>query len=97
MSSVLPWFQPENTFPGGPPVTVEGLLTHSSGIPRESDHPYWTAPFDFPTHDEVVEGITNQETLYPAWKYFQYSNLGLTLVGEIVAAGFFDEEWGIRK
>jgi CubicO group peptidase (beta-lactamase class C family) len=85
VSSILPWFQPENTFPEGSPVTVEGLLTHSSGIPRESDHPYWTAPFDFPTHDEVVEGITNQETLYPAWKYFQYSNLGLTLVGEIVA------------
>jgi CubicO group peptidase (beta-lactamase class C family) len=85
VSSLLPWFQPEMTYPDGPPITVEGLLTHSSGIPRESDHPYWTAPFEFPTHAEVVEGIPNQETLYPAWKYFQYSNLGLTLVGEIVA------------
>jgi len=85
VNSILPWFQPENAHPDGPAVTVEGILTHSAGIPRESDHHYWTAPFDFPTHDEVVQGITNQETLYPAWKYFQYSNLGLTLAGDIVA------------
>lgn len=82
---LLPWFQLENAHPDGPAVTVEGLLTHSAGLPRESDQPYWSAPFDFPTHEEVVEGVQNQETLYPAWQYFQYSNLGLTLVGEIVA------------
>ncbi len=82
---LLPWFQLENAHPDGPPVTVEGLLTHSAGLPRESDHPYWSAPFDFPTHEEIVEGVQNQKTLYPAWQYYQYSNLGLTLVGEIVA------------
>jgi len=85
VSSHLPWFQLDNAHSDGPAITVEGVLTHSAGIPRESDQPYWTAPFDFPTHDDVVAGITNQETLYPAWKYFQYSNLGLTLAGEIVA------------
>lgn len=82
---LLPWFTLPNPDPGGPPVTVEGLMTHSAGIPRESDDSYWTAPFDFPTREKIIEGISNQETLYPAWKYFQYSNLGLTLVGEIVA------------
>jgi CubicO group peptidase (beta-lactamase class C family) len=85
VSSVLPWFQLENAHPEGPPITLEGLMTHSAGLPRESDQPYWTDPFDFPTHEQVVAGITNQSTLYPAWKYFQYSNLGLTLVGEVVA------------
>ncbi len=59
-------------------------MTHSAGLPRESDFPYWTAPFDAPTHDQIVTRISSQETLYPAWKYYQYSNLGLTLVGEIV-------------
>ncbi|MEX1312177.1 MAG: serine hydrolase, partial [Candidatus Sulfomarinibacteraceae bacterium] len=29
--------------------------------------------------------LSDQETLYPSSRYFQYSNLGLTLVGEIVA------------
>jgi CubicO group peptidase (beta-lactamase class C family) len=66
-------------------VTVEGLLTHSSGLPRESAHPYWTGPdFPFPTREEVIEGLAGQETLYPAREYFQYSNLGLSLAGEIV-------------
>lgn len=85
VETVLPWFQLEQAHPGSPPITVEGLLTHSAGIPRESDFPYWTDPFEFPTHDEVVERVVAQETLYPAWTYYQYSNLGLTLAGEIVS------------
>jgi CubicO group peptidase (beta-lactamase class C family) len=66
---------------------VRGLLTHSAGLPRESDYPYWTgAGFPFPTHDEIVARIGEQRTLYPASRYFQYSNLGLTLAGEVVAS-----------
>lgn len=81
----LPWYAVEQRWEGSPPVTIEGLLTHSSGLPRESNHPYWTGPdFPFPTEDEVVAGLREQETLYPARRYFQYSNLGLTLAGEIV-------------
>ncbi|MGD8362456.1 MAG: serine hydrolase domain-containing protein [Gemmatimonadota bacterium] len=85
VSTYLPWFTLHQQFDGSAPITVEGLLTHSAGLPRESDQPYWSAPdFPFPTREEIIEGLQNQETLYPAWKYFQYSNLGLTLVGEIV-------------
>lgn len=87
VSDHLPWFDLEQRFPGSPAVTVEGILTHSAGLPRESDHPYWSGPdFPFPTREEVIEGLPDQETLYPARKYFQYSNLGLTLAGEIVRA-----------
>lgn len=83
----LDWFDIERTFPEASPITIEGLLTHSSGLPRESDFAYWSAPdFDFPTHEQVVEQLSEQATLYPAMKYFQYSNLGFTLAGEIVAA-----------
>jgi CubicO group peptidase (beta-lactamase class C family) len=83
----LPWFTIRKTAPEGPEITIEGLLTHASGLPRESDYPYWTGPdFPFPTHDEIVARISKQQTLYPAETYFQYSNLGLTLAGEVVAA-----------
>ncbi|HSG50423.1 MAG TPA: serine hydrolase domain-containing protein, partial [Longimicrobiales bacterium] len=83
----LPWYAVSQRHEGSPPVTVEGILTHSAGLPRESNHPYWTGPdFPFPTHEQIVDGLDEQETLYPARKYFQYSNLGLTLAGEIVAA-----------
>lgn len=82
----LPWFGIEQAYPDGPAVTVWGLLTHSAGLPRESGFPYWSAPaFAFPTRDEVRERLTEQETLYPAARHYQYSNLGLTLAGEVVA------------
>ncbi|MBD3226427.1 MAG: serine hydrolase [Caldithrix sp.] len=81
----LPWYNIEQIYPDSPPVTIEGLLTHSSGLPRESDYPYWSFPeFQFPSREAMIEKLSQQKTLYPAFKYFQYSNLGLTLAGEIV-------------
>jgi len=83
----LPWFKIQKTAPQGPEITIEGLLTHASGLPRESEYPYWSAPdYDFPTREQVKEKIATQQTLYPAETHFQYSNLGLTLAGEVVAA-----------
>jgi CubicO group peptidase (beta-lactamase class C family) len=87
ISTSLDWFDIKDTYPDAPPVTVEGLLTHSSGLPRESDYPYWSPPdFPFPTHEQIVERLAQQEELYPAFEYFQYSNLGLTLAGELISA-----------
>jgi CubicO group peptidase (beta-lactamase class C family) len=87
VSRHLSWFNIKRTDPRAPEITIEGLLTHSSGLPRESDFPYWTGPdFSFPSRDQVIQRLSNQETLYPAETYFQYSNLGITLAGEIVAA-----------
>ena len=84
VSEHLPWYDVAQAHTGGP-VTVEGVLTHSSGLPRESAHPYWTGPdYPFPTREEVIEGLGEQETLYPAHQYFQYSNLGMALAGQLV-------------
>lgn len=87
VAAYLPWMEIGDAYPGSGPVTVRGILTHSSGLPRESAHPYWTGPeFAFPTRDEVIAEVDSQRTLYPADSVFQYSNLGMTLAGEIVAA-----------
>ena len=86
VAGVLPWFDLEQAFAGSPSITVEGLLTHSAGLPRESDRPYWVGPdFAFPSRAEVREILSGQQTIYPSQRYYQYSNLGLTLIGEIVA------------
>jgi len=46
----LPWFNLQQQFPDTGPITIRSVLTHSSGLPRESDYPYWTGPdFPFPT------------------------------------------------
>jgi CubicO group peptidase (beta-lactamase class C family) len=81
----LEWFDIHQNFPDRGPVTIEGLLTHSSGLPREADFPYWNAPdFVFPTREQIIERLAEQSTLYPSRDLFQYSNLALTLAGEIV-------------
>ncbi|TDQ32988.1 serine hydrolase [Zeaxanthinibacter enoshimensis] len=85
VSDLLPWYNLQQQFPDSGPVTVRSLLTHSSGLPREANFPYWTGPdFPFPSEEQVRAELGKQETLYPASTYFQYSNLGLTLLGEIV-------------
>lgn len=86
VSRHLPWFRIKPLEGESTEITVEGLLTHASGLPRESDFPYWTgAGFPFPTREQIIERITAQQMLYPAETLFQYSNLGLTLAGEIAA------------
>src|SRR4029079_9572556 len=68
-------------------VRIRALLTRASGLPRESDYPYWSAPdFAFPTHEQIVARVSQQNALYTPETHFQYSHLGLTLAGEIVAA-----------
>ena len=81
----LDWFNIEQAHVDGGTATVESLLTHSSGLPRESDFPYWNGPdYPFPTRAQIIDRLGTQETLYPAQTYFQYSNLALSLAGEII-------------
>jgi len=85
VSDLLPSYNLMQKFPESGPLTIRTLLTHSSGLPREAGYPYWTGPdFPFPTKEQIDAKLNEQETLYPSSTYFQYSNLGLTLLGEIV-------------
>ena len=85
VSELLPDYDLEQQFPESGPITIRTLLTHSSGLPREAAYPYWTGPdFYFPSKEEIKGRLGQQETLYTASTYFQYSNLGLTLLGHIV-------------
>jgi CubicO group peptidase (beta-lactamase class C family) len=85
VSDHLDWFEIDQSHAQSGPITIEGLLTHASGLPRESDFAYWTDPdFPFPTRSQMIERLKSQSTLYPAQKYFQYSNLAWSLAGEII-------------
>lgn len=81
----LPSFNLTQQYSESGPITIRSLLTHSSGLPRESDFPYWSAPdFSFPTQKQVQDQLGTQRTLYPASTYYQYSNLGMSVLGEMV-------------
>jgi len=88
LAKYLPWVgELQDAHPDDEPVTLRRVLTHSAGLPRESDSPYWSGPdFDFPTREELRRTLAEQSTLYPSGRYFQYSNLGLSLAGEVVAS-----------
>jgi len=82
----LPWFNIKQTYADGPPVTIRGILTHSSGLPRDAAYPYWSAPYsEFPDREQIIKSLADQATVYPAGTHFQYSNLGFALAGELVA------------
>jgi CubicO group peptidase (beta-lactamase class C family) len=87
LSKYLPWFAIKKTDPDAPPITIRSVLRHSSGLPRESEQPYKTEPdLPWPERESMIEKLPTQETLYPTDTYFQYSNLGISLLGEVVAA-----------
>ncbi|HEX4954943.1 MAG TPA: serine hydrolase domain-containing protein [Thermoanaerobaculia bacterium] len=69
----------------GANLTLWHLLTHTSGLPREAAFPYWTDRH-FPTTEELHRGLAEQALLFEPGVDYQYSNLGLALLGEVVAA-----------
>lgn len=79
----LPWFAVPNPVPDAPEITIRHLLTHTSGLAREAAFPYWTDHV-FPTREELAEGVQGQDALNPPETTYHYSNLGMSLLGEIV-------------
>ena len=97
VSEHLPWFSVRSSFEGEPEVTVRHLLTHTSGLPREAAFPYWTT-HDFPTSEQIREALPGQNAIFPPASKYKYSNLGIALLGEIVAT-VSGESWAdyLRK
>jgi CubicO group peptidase (beta-lactamase class C family) len=81
----LPWFRVPNPNADAPEITIRHLLTHTSGLPREAAFPYWTDHV-FPTREELADGVLGQDALNPPETTYHYSNLGMSLLGEIVTA-----------
>lgn len=80
----LPWFKIQNPFSKSPAITIRQLMTHTAGLPREAAFPYWT-DHQFPTLKQIIEKLPDQELTYPPETRWKYSNLGIALLGEIVA------------
>jgi CubicO group peptidase (beta-lactamase class C family) len=81
----LPWFRIRQAHADAPVTTIRHLLTHTAGLPREAGFPYWNDGV-FPTTEQIRDRLPAQETALPTETEWKYSNLGLTLAGEIVAA-----------
>jgi CubicO group peptidase (beta-lactamase class C family) len=86
VAKYLPWFkiarEPDHE---AVELTVRHLLSHTSGLPREAAFPYWET-MEFPSIDEVRDGLARQSSALAPESQWKYSNLALTLAGEVVAA-----------
>jgi CubicO group peptidase (beta-lactamase class C family) len=82
VTDYLPWFAFRSAAPDDPPVTIEHLLTHSSGLPREAG-PHWTE-WDFPTADEIRALMPDREAPFSPEVRWKYSNLAYTIAGMVV-------------
>jgi D-alanyl-D-alanine carboxypeptidase len=85
VAKFIPGFKVGDPFPDDPPVSIRHLLTHTSGLPGEAAFPYWT-DHDFPTIEAVLAALPSQVKPFATETRYRYSNLGLALAGQVVAA-----------
>lgn len=78
----LPWMSFQKSAADDPLITIEHLLTHSSGLPREAGS-HWS-DFDFPTATEVRALMSDREAAFSPEVRWKYSNLAYTLAGMVV-------------
>lgn len=90
VSQHLPWFRVKPAGDDDGPITIEQLLTHSSGLPREAgDH--WSS-LQFPREAEIQALVADREAAFAPQTRWKYSNLAYTIAGLIVEA-VSGEKW----
>ena len=90
VSTYLPWFRVQPANADDPGITIEELLTHSSGLPREAGA-HWTE-LSFPDAEGIQSFIRSHAAAYPPEVRFKYSNLAFTIAGMVVEA-VSGEKW----
>jgi D-alanyl-D-alanine carboxypeptidase len=78
----LPWFQVRSAAEDDPPITIEHLLTHGSGLPREAG-PHWS-DWDFPTREELRDLLPDRQAAFSPEVRWKYSNLAYSIAGMVV-------------
>jgi CubicO group peptidase (beta-lactamase class C family) len=81
----LAWFKVRSASAGASTITIRHLLTHTSGLPRETMGLNWS-DLRFPGREEMIRNLPEQEAVFPAETVWKYSNLAVSLAGELVAA-----------
>ena len=73
-------------------ATLRNILSHVSGLPREGVEDFWTDT-TFPDAEALLASTSAQDQLYRPYDHWQYSNLGMALIGEAIAEAS-GKSWG---
>ncbi len=82
VAKYLPWFKGKPAGDDDGPITIEQLLSHSSGLQREAgDH--WTS-YEFPTADQLRQLYADRQAAFAPSVRWKYSNLAYAVAGMII-------------
>jgi D-alanyl-D-alanine carboxypeptidase len=84
VSKHLSWFKVKPANEDDPEITIEELLTHSSGLPREASS-HWTT-FNFPTSEELKALLPDRQAPFAPDVRWKYSNLAYSVAGLVIEA-----------
>ena len=82
VAKYLPWVKAKPAGDDDGPITIEQLLSHSSGLQREAgDH--WTS-YEFPTAEELRRLFADRQAAFAPSVRFKYSNLAYGVAGMVI-------------
>lgn len=85
LHELLPKLTLKQAFPEGGDITIKALLTHSSGVPRDTEHAYWSSPaHHFPSEQELYQSLSATQTIHAVGSSIAYSNVGYALLGQVI-------------
>jgi D-alanyl-D-alanine carboxypeptidase len=86
----LPWFTAKPAGDDDGPITIEQLLSHSSGLQREAgDH--WRS-YEFPTEADLRRLYSERQAAFAPSVRWKYSNLAYAVAGLLIEA-VSGEKW----
>jgi len=78
-----PAFRPKSRFAESRPITFRQIASHTSGLPGGLDKVFFP-PFDPPSDEEILDGISRIETVLPVMTENRYSDLAISAMGHIL-------------
>ncbi len=82
VSQYLDWF--DLRYRDAPEITIRNLLTHTSGLPRDSVNAMWT-DCQAPDWDDFIAQTRSRQPTRAPYESYAYSNLGYSLLGGVIA------------
>lgn len=87
ISKLLPSARIERSDPDSGPISIRSLLTHSAGLPRETLAASWPpTTYSAPSTGQLLADLSRQATFIRSSDHYQYSNLGMVLLGEVIGS-----------
>lgn len=81
IQNYLPDFKPDNPF--GVPLTLRQMMSHQSGLVRESPVGHYFDPTE-PTLGETIASLNNTTLVYQPKTKIKYSNAAIAVVGAVL-------------